>query len=269
MDFLQKVQRELEIRKYSPKTVKSYLFCLKKYLQFKKENLGEFDSENIKNYLQNLVQKNLSSSTINQHINALHFFYREIQKVPQKVHFHFAKKPQKLPVVLSHNEIMHCISVTKNNKHKLMLSLAYASGLRISEVRNLHVQDIDFESCTLHLKGAKGQKDRLTPFSKKLSDTLKNTIAGKNSRDVVFESNRGGKLTTTSLSKVFQNALQKSGIQKPATFHSLRHSFATHLLENGTDIRYVQELLGHANIRTTQRYTQVTNPKLKNIKSPF
>jgi len=104
---------------------------------------------------------------------------------------------------------------------------------------------------------------------KRLQNDLRNLIAGKNANDFVFGSNRGRKLTTTSLQKMFRQSLAKTGIIKPATFHSLRHSFATHLLENGTDVRYVQELLGHTNIRTTQIYTQVTNPKLKNIKSPL
>ena len=269
MDFLDIFRRELKIRKYSPRTIKSYTLCLEQYFSYKRENLGIFDEENIKNFLSTLVDKNLSSSSINLSLQAIQFFYREIQKVPQKIYFRFAKKPQRLPVVLSHSEILSCIDHTVNGKHKMILSLAYASGLRISEVQNLKVQDIDFQSFVIHLKGAKGQKDRITPFSEKLVNGLRNLIAGKKAMDFVFESNRGGKLTTMSLSKIFQNALKKSGIQKPATFHSLRHSFATHLLENGTDVRYVQELLGHQNIRTTQRYTQVTNPSLKNIKSPL
>ncbi len=269
MEFLEKVRRELSIRKYSPKTIKSYLACLKKYFDYKRFHIDTFDEESIKNYLYQLAKKDVSASLINQHINAIGFFYREIIKTSQKVHFKFSKKPQKLPVVLSHSEILESIDSLTNQKHKLILSLTYASGLRISEVQNLCVQDIDFESCTLHIKGAKGQKDRITPFSEKLSNALRNNIAGKLAKDVVFESIRGGKLSTRSLQNIFQNAMKKSRIKKPATFHSLRHSFATHLLENGTDVRYVQELLGHKNIRTTQRYTQVTNPKLKNIKSPF
>jgi site-specific recombinase XerD len=121
----------------------------------------------------------------------------------------------------------------------------------------------------VHVKNAKGKKDRITILPKKLENDLRNIIVGKKPNDFVFTSNRGGKLTTTSLQKMFRKSLQKADIKKSATFHSLRHSFATHLLENGTDVRYVQELLGHANIRTTQIYTQVTNPKLKNIKSPL
>lgn len=269
MEFLEKFRRELAIRKYSPQTIRTYERCLQKYFVFKQAELGVFDEENIKNYLYVLSQNNASASLINQNINAIQFFYREIQKVPQKVHFRFSKKPQKLPVVLTHAEIISCIDTLANSKHKCILSLAYASGLRVSEVQALRVGDIDLENTILHIKWAKGQKDRITPFSTKLTDTLRNLVAGKAKDAIVFESNRGGKLSTRSLQNIFQIALRKAGIRKPATFHSLRHSFATHLLENGTDVRFVQELLGHQNIRTTQVYTHVTSPKLKNIKSPL
>lgn len=150
-----------------------------------------------------------------------------------------------------------------------MISLGYACDLKVSEAIKLKVKDLDINELVVHIKGAKGKKDRLSVLPEKLQNDLRNIIAGKNTDDFVFSSNREGKLTTTSLQKMFRKSLKKTKINKPATFHSLRHSFATHLLENGTDVRYVQELLGHANIRTTQIYTKVTNPKLKNIKSPF
>ena len=150
-----------------------------------------------------------------------------------------------------------------------MMSLGYACGLRVSEVVALKVADLDIDELVVHIKSAKGKKDRISVLPAKLQNDLRNIIAGKNADDFIFGSNRGGKLTTTSLQKMFRKSLAKTNIKKLATFHSLRHSFATHLLENGVDIRYVQELLGHQNIRTTQTYTQMTNPKLKNIKSPF
>ncbi|PIT92212.1 MAG: hypothetical protein COU08_03480 [Candidatus Harrisonbacteria bacterium CG10_big_fil_rev_8_21_14_0_10_42_17] len=141
--------------------------------------------------------------------------------------------------------------------------------LRVSEVVQLKAADLSIDEFIVHIKEAKGNKDRISVMPEKLQDPLRNIIAGKRADDFVFSSNRGGKLTTTSLQKMFRKILAKTGIKKPATFHSLRHSFATHLLENGTDVRYVQALLGHSNIRTTQQYTQVTNPALKNIKSPL
>jgi site-specific recombinase XerD len=141
--------------------------------------------------------------------------------------------------------------------------------LRVSELINLKVKDIDLQSLSIHIKWAKGQKDRITIFSKKLLEDISYFLSNKNLDDFLFESERWWKLTTRTAQAIFFAWLTKSWITKPATFHSLRHSFATHLLENGTDIRYVQTLLGHANIRTTQIYTQVTNPMLKNIQSPL
>ena len=150
-----------------------------------------------------------------------------------------------------------------------MIAVAYGAGLRVSEIVRLKVADVDLKELTLMVRQGKGKKDRLTVLSKKIIEELVELMSGKENNDYIFESERGGRLTEATAQKVFYTALKKADIKKPASFHSLRHSFATHLLENGVDVRYVQELLGHANIRTTQIYTKVTNPQLKNIKSPL
>jgi site-specific recombinase XerD len=266
---LQKTERELKIKNYSSKTIKSYLYGLRKYFSFKGEYLFELDQENIRNFLLHCEQKHISPQSRNLFLNAIKFYYRNVVRNPQKIEIQSAKEPKSLPVVLSRSEIGIILESSKNPKHKLLLSLAYGSGMRVSEVIALKVQDLDFEELTIHIKHAKGQKDRISVMPERLVDDLKNLFSGKTKNDLVFASERGGMLTTRTAQKVFENALLVSGIKKGATFHSLRHSFATHLLENGTDVRYVQELLGHQNIRTTQIYTQVTNPKLKNIKSPL
>lgn len=266
---LQKTERELKIKNYSPKTLKSYLYGLREYFSFKNNNFTELDQENIKNFLLHCQNKGTSPQSRNLFLGAVKFYYRNVIKNSQKIEIQSAKKPKSLPTVLSRSEVTRILESPKNVKHKLLLSLAYGAGLRVNEVTELKVQDLDFEELTVHIKRAKGQKDRISVMSESLVDNLKNLVAGKAATDIVFASERGGKLTTRTAQKVFENALCASGIKKSATFHSLRHSFATHLLENGTDMRYVQELLGHVNIRTTQIYTQVTNPKLKNIKSPL
>lgn len=171
--------------------------------------------------------------------------------------------------MLSRAEIEKIIEATNNPKYRLMISSGCACGLRVSEVVALRSADLDIDELIVHIRGAKGKKDRISVLPEKLQNDLRNAIVGKNKDDFVFASNRGGRLTTTSLQKMFRKSLAGSNIGKSATFHSLRQSLATHLLKNGTDVRYVQELLGHGNIRTTQIYTQVTNPKLKNIKSPL
>lgn len=266
---LEQTKRELKVRDYSPKTIKSYLYGLKEYFSFKKSRLKSLNNESIKSFLLNTKKRGVSAQTRNLFLNAIKFYYRNVLKTSQKVNIQSAKKTKSLPVVLSRNEIKKLIKKTKNKKHRLLLSLVYGAGLRVSEAVSLRVKDINLEELTIHLKNSKGKKDRITIFPDKLKADLRSLIAGKDKNDFVFSSQRDGRLSTRTAQKVFKDSLKKAGIKKEATFHSLRHSFATHLLENGVDVRYVQRLLGHQNIRTTQRYTQVTNPKLKNIRSPL
>lgn len=266
---IDKTIRELKIRNYSYKTVKSYIYSLKEYFAYKKIGFEQLDIEDIKNFLESLENRGVSPQTRNLFLNAIKFFYINVIKSVQKIEIHSAKKNKSLPVVLSRDEIEKILAATINVKHRLLLTLAYGAGLRVSEVINLRVSDIDLTELTIHLKEAKGKKDRITVFPEKIKNDIEHLIAGKGKDDFVFESERGGKLTERTAQKVFENSLKKAGIAKNATFHSLRHSFATHLLENGVDVRYVQELLGHQNIRTTQIYTHVTNPSIKNIKSPL
>jgi site-specific recombinase XerD len=259
----------LKLQNYSAKTRKSYLLYIKQYLDFVKDKKFKNKQETIEKFLLKKIENKKSSQTVNLALNSIKFLHKEVLKDSDKIDLKFAKRNKKLPIVLSKREIEKILKNINNQKYKLAVALAYAGGLRISEVQNLKIKDVDLEELTIHLKNAKGKKDRITVFPEKLKTDFQNLIAGKNADEFVFGSSRGGKLTSRSFQVVFKKALQKAKIKKPATFHSLRHSFATHLLENGTDVRYVQELLGHANIRTTQIYTQVTNPKLKNIKSPL
>jgi len=268
-NILNKTERVLRLRNYSPKTGKAYLLYIKEYLKFSKNARIKNKQKAIEEFLLDKYKRKQSPQTINLALNAIKFLYAEVLKDPQKIDLKFAKRNKKLPIVLSHTEIDKIIAATDNIKYKLMISLSYGCGLRVSEVVNLRVADLDIDELIVHIKGAKGKKDRISVLPKKLQNDLRNIIAGKNATDFIFLSNRGAKLTTTSLQKIFRKSLGKTNINKPATFHSLRHSFATHLLENGIDVKYVQELLGHANIRTTQIYTKVTNPSLKNIKSPL
>jgi site-specific recombinase XerD len=267
--ILEKTERVLRLRNYSPKTRKSYLLYIKNYIIFSKKYGVKNKQRAIEDYLLAMHKKRKSPRTINLALNAIKFFYAQVLQNPQKINLKFAKRSKKLPVVLSRGEIEKILSKTLNSKYRLMIALAYGCGLRVSEIISLKVRDLNIDELTVTLREAKGKKDRLSILPEKLQNDLRNLVAGKNGDEYLFDSSRGGKLTTTSLQKMFKKSLAQTDIKKPATFHSLRHSFATHLLENGVDVRYVQELLGHANIRTTQLYTQVTNPKLKNIKSPL
>ncbi|KKT34379.1 MAG: Integrase [Parcubacteria group bacterium GW2011_GWA2_44_12] len=268
-NVLDKTKRVLQLYNYSYQTRKAYLLYIKEYITFSKEEGLKNKQKAIEDFLLEKHKRKQSPQTINLALYAVKFFYAEVLKDTQKIDIKFAKRNKKLPIVLSHAEIERIINATLNAKYRLMIALGYGCGLRVSEVVALKVADLDIDELVLHLKGAKGKKDRISVLPGKLQNDLRNLIFGKNGDDFVFDSNRGGKLTTTSLQKMFRKSLEKAHVSKPATFHSLRHSFATHLLENGVDVRYVQELLGHQNIRTTQVYTHVTNPQIKNIKSPL
>lgn len=267
--LIKKLQDQMRLANYSRETVKAYTNCVRIIYQYFGKPLNQITQEEFADFLGILAKKNYSPYTLNLYHASLKYVFEKIYRTHFNFDLPYAKRPKKLPVVLSRNEVSEVIKAAKNPKHKLILALCYGAGLRVSEVINLKVHDVDLSELTIHIKQAKGKKDRITVFPEKLKNDIRNLIAGKDRNDLLFESIRGGKITARTAQKIFANALKKAGIKKEATFHSLRHSFATHLLENGVDVRYVQELLGHKNIRTTQRYTQVTNPKLKNIKSPL
>lgn len=266
---LEKIDRELRYRNYSPRTIKAYTTCIKYFLEKINKNPEIINRDEIIDFLLDLQKKNKAPKTINLYKEAIKFFYKEVLKKEKEIDIKLSREAKKLPVVLTKNEILFLIENTSNLKHKLILKLSYSSWLRVSEVIDLKVSDIDLESKTIRIKTGKWNKDRITILSDKLSQDLHTIILYKEKNDYLIESERWWKLTTRSLQNIFSNALKKSWIKKEATFHSLRHSFATHLLENWTDIRHIQELLGHASIKTTQIYTKVTNPNLANITSPF
>ncbi len=268
-NVIDRANKYLRLGNYSYRTRASYLLYIKQYLEFANKYENRERDWIIETYLLDKHKKKQSPQTINLALNAIKLLYREILNDKNPIEFRYAKRNKKIPIVLSRKEIDQIINVVKNPKHKLIIALAYGAGLRVSEVVNLKIGDIDLSELIIHLKQAKGRKDRITIFPNKLVNNISEQIDNREGNVYLFESTRGGKLTTTSLQKVFRSAIKKAKVNKPATFHSLRHSFATHLLENGVDIRHVQKLLGHSNIRTTQLYTKVMNPQLMNIKSPY
>lgn len=267
--LINKMERELKLMGYSRKTLQSYLSCVRRYLEFLDNGLDIFDEERIKMFLISIDEKGAASQTVNLYLNAIKFFYRHVMRITMRINIKLMKRRKRLPIVLSHGEIMRIIAVTKNKKHQMMLALAYGAGLRVSEIVNLEVKDIDLDNRLINVRGGKGNKDRVTILPSKLEKLLKSVVTYKSKDDFVFESERGGNLTTRTLQKVFEKGIALAKINKDATFHSLRHSFATHLIEQGTDIRYIQYLLGHNNIRTTQIYTKVTSVGLGKIDSPL
>lgn len=274
-EYLLMLERELKYRNYSPKTIKAYSICVKYFLEWvdlKKVSgckIEDISREKIIDFILFLQSKNKAPKTVNLYKESIKFFYRDVLKQEKEIDIKLSRESKKLPIVLTKNEIKTIIENIKNEKHKFIISLSYSAWLRVSDVVKLRVWDFDLENLTIHIKWWKWEKDRITIFSESLKKDILKLSQMKTWNELLIESERWWILTTRTLQKIFNDALIKSRISKQASFHSLRHSFATHLLENWTDIRLVQELLWHASIKTTQIYTKVMNKKLNNIISPL
>jgi integrase/recombinase XerD len=270
-DPIYNFEREMKIRGFSGRTIDSYLYYIKDLFNFARKSPIEINSDDIKEYLLGMKKRNLSSSTMNAAISSIKFYYTKIVKRNFFISKEIArtKKPKKIPQVFTKEEIRQILGSISNVKHKLILGLMYSSGLRVSEVVNVKVQDFEFKDKMLRVREAKGKKDRMTILSEKVAGVMEKYLKNKKLEQYAFESERGGKLTERTVQKVFTEALEKSGIKKSASCHCLRHSFATHLLEAGYDIRYIQVLLGHKRLETTQVYTKVAKNMLEQIKSPL
>lgn len=264
------LRMELISRKYSSKTIKAYLYYNENFLGHIKKKPSEVSTEDVKDYLFYLAEKGKSASTLNLAINALKFCYGEILKRNFAYEIRRPKKDKKLPVVLSQEEVSGLLSSVSNLKHKVILMLVYSAGLRVSEVVKLKIEDIDFQRKLIHVKGAKGRKDRYTILSDTGSEAIQEYMREYGqSKWLLPSQDRERHITTRTVEKIFSDACEKANIKKSATAHSLRHSFATHLLENGVDLRYIQELLGHKSSKTTEIYTHVATKDLGRIKSPL
>lgn len=270
-DPMYNLERELKIRGFSRKTIKAYLHYNIKFLNFARKSPKEIANEDVKRYLEYLANKQVSNATLNLAINALKFYYTQILKRRFFFDIKHPKKEKRLPVVLTKEEIRKMLEVTKNLKHKLLMEIMYASGLRVSEVVKLEIKNIDLVEGIIRVNLGKGKKDRQTILSKRAIEDLKNFLETKkdNNRYLFTGTQNKGHLSTRSAQKIVLQAAKLAGIKKNVSCHSLRHSFATHLLEKGVDIRYIQKLLGHKRLETTQIYTQVSTQKLKEIGSPL
>jgi len=232
--------------------------------------LAEIDENHIRSYLQILVRQKKSASYINQMINSIKFYYEVVMEMPNR--FYSIERPIKretLPKVISLEEVQGIINNTNNIKHRCIVSLLYSAGLRRSELLNLKLEDIDSKRMVINIKHGKGNKDRLSILSPTVLENLRIYYIKWKPKDYLFEGQKGGRYSEQSVLQIIKKAAKKAGIIKNITPHMLRHSFATHLLENGTDIRYIQVLLGHSSTRTTEIYAQVATNQLKMIKSPI
>ncbi len=274
MSHLYKYKTILELKRYSKNTIESYLFFFKMFQErfnYKEEHIEFLEDRDILNSVVRLVKENkYGISSQKQLIGALSLFYKEFFK--RNVDFKIiypTRKTEALPTVLSKEEISLLLKSIKNIKHKAVIATIYGLGLRISEVINLQIRDVDSSRMVVTVKNSKGNKDRIVMLPEKLLKLLRIYFKEYVPTAYLFEGQNKLKYSASSIRKVFDKAKNSCNIRKKATVHTLRHSFATHLLESGTDIRMIQKLLGHKNITTTLIYTHVSNSLIQNIKSPL
>lgn len=257
-------------RRYSDATKRNYVAQFSKFLRYARVPAAEITEVHIRDYMAHLIKEGLSVSTQNTVINAIKLYLEQIEGNERK--FYYLERPikeEKLPVVMSAEEVMAVVKSCANIKHRALLLMTYSAGLRRSEVLALRKVDIDEAKRMVWVRQGKGNKDRFTLLSDKMVVVLKQYYELYDPKEYVFESKAGEPYTESSLQKVFRTAVERAGIKKEVTLHGLRHSFATHLLESGVDLRYIQALLGHNNSKTTERYTHVTKKGFGNIRSPL
>lgn len=270
---IDKFRSWMEHKRYGDSTVRTYVSMISRFLGFvKPKNASECEHADLVRYVNEyIIPAGLSFSFQNQTVNALRLFYSKIYNVEfVNESFERPRAAHNLPNVLSKDEVKRILDAPGNIKHKAMLSLIYACGLRRSELLNLLLTDIDSKRRIVFIRQSKNRKDRLVPISDKTINMLREYVRAYRPRRYLFEGLAKGEMySPNTLEKVLKVACKKAGISKPVTLHWLRHSYATHLLESGTDLRYIQALLGHSSSKTTEIYTHVSFNSIQNIRSPF
>ena len=270
------MRRTLELKGYSTNTIRSYTGCFSLFLDFfyGGKDVAVLSKQDIEDYLLYLAkERKYSEGAIHSMVNSVKFYYEQVLGKQRELYqVERPRKPLQLPKVLGETELSRLFNALANKKHKAILFTAYSAGLRVSEVVALQLKHIDSSRMQLFVERSKGKKDRYVMLSPVLLDVLRAYIKGCKVRPVkyLFESDKPGEAySARTTQKIFQRAKERAGISKDVSFHSLRHSFATHLLESGVDIRYIKELLGHFDIKTTERYLHVRKEQLVQIASPI
>jgi site-specific recombinase XerD len=270
---LNEVYRELRLRGYSHKTVKSYLSCLRSFMKYAApHDPRELDIQDFRGFLTHLAEvKELAPASIHAMLNAIRFMYVEVYRRPFLLReLPRPRKERKLPPILSEEDVLRICAAPTNIKHRALLMVAYSSGVRVGELVRLQVSDVDSNRKIIFVQGGKGRKDRYTLLAEAVLPVLRDYWRQWHPQRWLFEGAASSRhLSERSAQQVFTNASARAGIRKEVSIHSLRHAFATHLLEAGTDIRVIQELLGHSSVRTTQIYTHVTEKRVTQVRSPL
>ena len=271
-ELRQRMIDDLRVRNYSPRTEKTYVDAVAAFARHFGKSPDQLGAEDVRTYQVHLVKECGASWTrLNQTVCALRFFYcKTLGKDWTLRHIPYAKSEKRLPVVLSQPEVSQLFDAVSNIKHLSMLLVAYSGGLRISEIAHLRVADIDSQRMVILVRQGKGRKDRIVPLSPSVLDMLRQYWLIEHPRDYLFPGNDPRQpLTASSIQKVCHKVVMAAGVKKRVSMHTLRHTFATHHLEAGTDLRTLQMLMGHTSLKTTSRYLHISTDQLRSAKSPL
>ncbi len=265
-ELIRKYIRELVLRGYSRRTLEAYSRQLRRFLDYVKETPKVMREERLRNWLEGFGEKEASRLLA---FAALKFFYQDVMHIHLAVFQLRRKRPKTLPAVLSREEVELILGAVVNDRHRLMMSLMYGSGLRVGELVALNIGDIDLGYGRLHVHRGKGAKDRYVVLPLSLKPGLEFVMGDRKGTEPLFITRNGGRYGIRSLQAIYEKARAKVGLKKRSSCHTLRHSFATHLLERGTDVRVIQGQLGHSNLKTTMMYTHLTDEVLRKVVSPL
>lgn len=271
LELFPRFQQELRLRNYAQRTIDTYTSCLRSYVRWLEGEVPRAVEDDVpRSYLMSLIEAGASRSLVDQHVSTLKFLYLELYGWPlERLSVPRPRREKSLPVVPTRGEVLRMAGALTNEKHRLAILLCYGSGLRVSELVGLDVGDVDLDELLVRVRGGKGRKDRLTVLAGALVPDVIVRIGGRSPLAPLFESAAGGRWSKRSMQQVVVAARVRAGVSGRVTTHSLRHAFATHLLEGGTSIRVIQQLLGHASIQTTTRYARMTHPSRMRVSSPL
>ncbi|MEK6932876.1 MAG: tyrosine-type recombinase/integrase [Nanoarchaeota archaeon] len=271
MNINEAIKKEALRRCYSFRTIKTYQKCVERFLKTCNKDISKISKTDVKEFLYELIEKGKAGNTINVYLSSLKFLLEEILNKKMRLNIKYSKKPLKLPIILSRGELKKLFSSIYNKKHRLIIQFIYSSGLRVSEIINLKIQDLELNKSYGFVRNGKGNKDRIFIVAETLKEDIKNLIEKEKlkTEDYLFNTNRKSKYNIRSIQQIIKNAVKIAGVNKKISPHTLRHSFATHLIENGYSVSEIQALLGHKSPETTMIYLHASLPNMIKVKSPL
>jgi integrase/recombinase XerD len=266
---IERLETELRIRGFSDQTIRSYVYHNTRFLEFCQKQAEDVLEEDVRKYMAHMMGQKKKPTYVSLMLSSLKFYYQEVLKKPIITNLKPPKLEKKIPTVLTKEEMKRLIAAAENPKHRLLIEMIYSSGLRVGEAVSLKIDDLDTTEKMGMVHGGKGKKDRHIILSNNLIKNLQSFLGTRQDKNPYIFPIASNHIGVRQAQNIVKNAAKKAGIRKKVFCHCLRSSFATHLLESGTDIRVIQELLGHSNLATTERYTKVSNEQLKKVKSPY